>query len=703
MNFSSVNLFLLISTIAQICFSQEVSSTQQQKLVLFDFEDPIAEDQIISQDGAFQIKKDNNTTYLEVTSGFSSKEPGVKIFNSKTNPWNLEGWYQVKADVKNTSSIPIQVELFVGNDPDGLIRWYCSNYIDLNPNETGTITVNLAWTPWAFEPQPEVHGMRGIPGIIKTDQKAINELSFNVRYATQISTFTIDNIRAENQFEYRSPEHFFPFVDTYGQYKHRDWEEKISTNSDLKKGLQLEEKALATTTIENRSNYGGWLKGPKLKATGFFRTEKIDNQWWMVDPDGYIFWTSGVNCVSYDHTTGIEHRLNYFEDLPKQQTPFHGKSLWASHGFYNGKTPYKTFNFYAQNLKRKYGNSWKEKFRKITIKRFKNWGLNTVGFVSDNKINKQHKIPYTGSIWINKTPKIEGSKGFWGKFHDVFDPKFREAVKTSIARQQQGVNDPWCIGFFVDNELSWGLAGSLAIGALESPENQPAKIEFLKDLQFKYTNIQKLNESWKSNYDSWKHLLKNTTPTVDASHPDVLNFYKKIAETYFKTINEELKAVAPNNNYLGCRFAWANNAIVLTAASKHMDIMSFNKYEYSIENVTLPEGVDKPIMIGEFHFGSTDKGGLHEGVRGAKNQADRGLKYQQYIHSGLRNPLVVGAHWFQYLDQPITGRGDGENYNVGLIDVADQPYYDLTDKIKETNSQLYEYRFNKLFVEQKSN
>lgn len=695
MKFLLQNLYICLVLVPLLVCCQKKKS--DETLMLFDFEEKLEPQQIVAQDGSFEIIKNRNNTQLKVTSGFSTKEPGVKIFNSKSNPWNLDGFYQIKADITNTNTNEIQVELFVGNDPDGLIRWYCSNYIDLLPNETKTINVNLAWTPWAFDPQPEVYGMRGVPGIIKTDLKAINELTFNVRYAKKRNSFTVDNIRAIKKLETKKPNNFFPFIDAYGQYKHRDWLGKVNTDTDLLKAKNEEKKQLNATTIENRNKYGGWTKGPQLKATGFFRTKKIDGKWWMVDPMGNLFWTSGVNCVSSDFTTGVEHREHYFESLPKNNATFYGKSTWATHGFYKDKTPYKTFNFYRQNLHKKYGENWQEKFRLQTIKRFKNWGLNTIGFVSDNKINKKKQIPYTGSIWITNTPKIEGSKGFWGKFHDVFDPKFREAVKKSVTHQKQGANDPWCIGFFVDNELSWGLKGSLALGTLESPASQPAKKVFVNDLKLKYTSIENLNSLWKSSYKDWQDLLENRVPLISESHPDVLAFYEKIANTYFKIINEELKAVAPNNNYLGCRFAWANNDIVLTAASKYMDIMSFNKYEYSIKNVSLPKGVDKPIMIGEFHFGSTDRGGLHEGVRAAKDQADRGLKYQKYIRSGLQNPLVVGAHWFQYLDQPATGRGDGENYNVGLIDVCDRPFYELTSKIQETNTNLYEYRFNKLY------
>jgi hypothetical protein len=46
-------------------------------------------------------------------------------------------------------------------------------------------------------------------------------------------------------------------------------------------------------------------------------------------------------------------------------------------------------------------------------------------------------------------------------------------------------------------------------------------------------------------------------------------------------------------------------------------------------------------------------------------------------------PYIVGADWFQYFDEPSYGRGDGENYNFGLVDIHDQPYKPLTKTSRE--------------------
>jgi len=47
------------------------------------------------------------------------------------------------------------------------------------------------------------------------------------------------------------------------------------------------------------------------------------------------------------------------------------------------------------------------------------------------------------------------------------------------------------------------------------------------------------------------------------------------------------------------------------------------------------------------------------------------------------------------VDQPSTGRMDGENYNIGLVDVTDRPYTDLIEAMKTTHRRLYEVHAGK--------
>jgi hypothetical protein len=70
------------------------------------------------------------------------------------------------------------------------------------------------------------------------------------------------------------------------------------------------------------------------------------------------------------------------------------------------------------------------------------------------------------------------------------------------------------------------------------------------------------------------------------------------------------------------------------------------------------------------------------------NQKERGVAYSYYVEHAAAHPEVIGTHWFQWIDQPATGRGDGENYNIGWVDVTDRPYDELVQAAKLTHARL---------------
>jgi len=94
----------------------------------------------------------------------------------------------------------------------------------------------------------------------------------------------------------------------------------------------------------------------------------------------------------------------------------------------------------------------------------------------------------------------------------------------------------------------------------------------------------------------------------------------------------------------------------------------------------------KPALIGEFQFGSTDTGLFWPGLYDVAVEAERGPAYAGYLRSALANPDIVGVHWFQYVDEPLTGRLlDGENGQMGFVSVADVPYAGLVSAARDAN------------------
>ncbi|MCK4750639.1 MAG: hypothetical protein KAT15_26455, partial [Bacteroidales bacterium] len=56
------------------------------------------------------------------------------------------------------------------------------------------------------------------------------------------------------------------------------------------------------------------------------------------------------------------------------------------------------------------------------------------------------------------------------------------------------------------------------------------------------------------------------------------------------------------------------------------------------------------------------------------------------------NPYLVGTHWFQLVDQSVTGRPDGENYQAGFLTGADVPQAEIITKSREIGKHMYQIR-----------
>ena len=103
---------------------------------------------------------------------------------------------------------------------------------------------------------------------------------------------------------------------------------------------------------------------------------------------------------------------------------------------------------------------------------------------------------------------------------------------------------------------------------------------------------------------------------------------------------------------------------------------------------------DVPLLIGEFHFGTLDRGMFIAGLVPVGDQQEQAISFTRFVQGALVHPNLVGAHWFQLRDQPLTGRWDGEGYRIGFVDVVDTPYPELCKAAREVGENMYRYRMN---------
>ena len=640
---------------------------------------------------------------LRITTPAKAFWPGITI-KSPQGKWDLSSYEYISVDIHNIDTHDIDVFIRVDNPgANGLVNCI-SERTAAQPDQRVTLIVPLKRVSHS---PIKLFGMQGYPQGLFPDKVGLDvsnivAITIYTPGTPTDNNFEVSNIYAAGQYQTpawlsMNEKQFFPFVDQYGQFIHKEWPGKVHEDADLQKARATEAKALAADPAPAAwDKWGGWAKGPLLQATGHFRVEKYEGKWSLVDPDGRLFFSTGLCGVGMGTAaTPIDERSNWFAQLPpRDQTGkfFYGKSWKSWSGYYKGKEP-ETVDFSRWNLVRKYGADWKTIYPELVHQRLRAWGINTLGNWSDGNISKQHQTPYTMTFFY-QSRKLKNNSG---GFPDVFAPEFPGAVLKG-ARQwlTSSADDPWCIGYFLDNEMPWGGETTLGTDTLVSPAEQPAKQELIRWLQKRYPTIEQLNQAWGCTFASWEAFAANTKAPAKnaASTTDLTAFTDLTAETYFRTVHDVIKQVAPHKLYLGCRCVGGSNNVI-AAAIKYCDVVSYNRYCHSVRELKFPGGFDGPMMLGEFHFGALDRGLFSTGLVSTDNQQDRGRKYAGYIQSALDNPQIVGAHWFQYGDQPVTGRIDGENAQCGFVDICDTPYAETIRSARETADSMYTRRYGK--------
>ena len=689
-----------VQAVVLVALATAIGRAQASERVLFDFTRNLdLPPPAVASDAEVRAVRAPSSA-LRVITGHQQQWPGITLA-APAGHWDLSSFAQISTRLRNGGTNAVEVFCRVDNPGADGTEHCVTGSVKLAGNEAGTLNVQLRRTS-GDTLNGKLFGMRGYPaktgGPGTVDPSNITQVLFFVTKPKAAHQFDIETVKATGTYVpptalVSDAESFFPFIDTFGQYRHKDWPGKVVSMADLKSRRQKE-----ATELERQKGptdwdeFGGWAKGPKLGSTGYFRTQKLGQKWWLVDPAGHAFFSHGIDCVRALDTTPIEQRDAWFEDFPGKNQEF--ASFFSSHlplkGYYAGRTV-QCFSFGGANLLRKYGPDWPKLYPQLIHRRLRNWGLNTIANWSEESLCSMRLTPYTDSIGSGQARMLSGSEGYWGKFPDVFDPSFAQSVRQSMEfKRGKSAGDPWCIGYFCDNEMSWGDELSLSLAALRSGPDQPAKKAFIELLEKKYGDVAELNRTWGTSFGSWKEMLEQqVTPDQQRASDDLKEFYTKTAEQYFRQVREAVKAVAPHQLYLGCRFAWVNDRAA-AAAAKYCDVVSYNLYRRSVADFKFNGGADVPLLIGEFHFGALDRGMFHPGLVPVTDQEVRGEAYLSYVQGALHHPQFVGCHWFQYFDEPNTGRAyDEENYQIGFVDVADSPYPETIAACREAGYHLY--------------
>ncbi len=411
------------------------------------------------------------------------------------------------------------------------------------------------------------------------------------------------------------------------------------------------------------------------RATGAFRTEKDgDGRWWLVDPLGRGFMSFGVQSANWN----------------------------GCHDPANNRYAYRETNL------RMFGTP--EKWAEDTIRKYTDWGFNTLSFGCGGELDGRgvprirmvlfgQRMCQTGmpeEYWISEATRPAGAA-----FPNVFHPRFAEmCARIAEWRCAPYRDDPWTIGYYLDNELAW--SSCKAVPGVPKPF-----------ALFEVCMRKDPRHSARMAAESWVR-AHGADPKGDVPAEVKRGFLLEIARRYFKATSEAIRAADPNHLVMGCRFAGIESVgddEVWNIAGEYCDVVSFNCYPMTdidrntvrpnaSESRSCREAFDaiyartkKPMIIPEWAFPALDSGlpCLHGAGQRFRTQAERTKATELWMRTLLPMPYIVGWAVFRWVDQPAGGAGgNGEDSNYGLVNEAGVPYpcVEVFARIQKNAGQL---------------
>ncbi len=476
-------------------------------------------------------------------------------------------------------------------------------------------------------------------------------------------------------------------IDTLGQAAWRDWPGKSRDEAQVTQRLHRQRAGAGNIhTVPTYSQWGGYAP-VRFTSTGFFRTEHDGRRWWLVDPDGHPFWSTGPDCTGIGGQAAYEGIENAHAWLPDPGGPY--AEAFSQAGEFGGYK--KMFSFLQANLMRAFGADYRAGWAAIAIGEMRRIGFNTFGNWSDWQTAAAHRFPYVRQLDPSGFAHVSM---IFRDMPDVFHPAFAGECERYAEPLRASADDPAFIGYFLMNEPQWGFIDEpLMQGILMEGRSCATRKAFARMLAERYGSNADLARTWAMEgvtFDAvadgpWSRRLS------DGAKADLETFSTLVVARFFDALSAACRAVDPHHLNLGGRYYTAPPEWVQDGMGA-FDVIGVNGYSERVRRELEPfsRRINKPVIIGEWHFGALDVGLPSSGIGHVRDQVERGKAYRVYLEDAAAQPWCVGAHWFTLYDEPAQGRFDGENYNIGFIDVCHRPYTELAEAARAAHERMYE-------------
>ena len=285
----------------------------------------------------------------------------------------------------------------------------------------------------------------------------------------------------------------------------------------------------------------------------------------------------------------------------------------------------------------------------------------------------------------------------------LYHPQWRPAADAWIKRQVEPLrNNRYLVGYFTDNELDFSDV-TVGPGAYFNrlPPDDPNRAEVMKVIREIWPDLAAFNLAWHvglkdwTEAGQWKEIPREPEQAYSALRS---RWLEHIMGDYFRMTGEMVRSHDPNHLLLGIRYAGFAPSEVVRAARPYTDAQSINYYvsDAMLDPTifqSLHDESDQPIVISEYSFHALDGRSGNRNTAGfaaqVVDQAARAEAYRLMTTRLARVPYIIGADWFQWSDEPPSGRSsDGEDVNFGVVDIDDHPYSGMVAAIRQTAAKV---------------
>ncbi len=478
-----------------------------------------------------------------------------------------------------------------------------------------------------------------------------------------------------------------PLIDKFGQNVYATWPGKVKTTAQLIASQKYEQSELARMPlVPHRDKFGGttdlgWHETP----TGYFRTLEHDGRWWLMTPLGNPCYYVGVCSAPqlWFDSTPVAGRRWMFQNLPTESSKF--APAWSGARVGDSGSAY---NFNIANMIRKYGSSWQEKANKQAVRRLLHWG-----FCGEGKWSTEVPgVPFFPVLSYSGVPILV-------RHPDVWNPAVRTALVANLRAQITPLlRDPDVVGWSIGNEFDEIFTTQEITQILAEPSSTPARSALVSWAltHIYHGDLKEMANAWGAAQGSAEI---PSTPLPSAS--DVERMRRYCASYYYKVLYNTVKSIDPNHLYFGfwLSVGWWQNSSDWSLIAPWCDVIGYDFYNHHFANAQFADLIkksNKPILCGEFSFPPTwPNRGYGRYPYNSLNQNDAGRLYTRYIQEACASPYSVGDLWFEYRDEPITGRGGtpdttitiGEHFAFGVVDVTDRPKWGLVTRMRAANGK----------------